>query len=133
MQAISDDKKDFFIGLLTGISDWDPAKKIDNTPGFMPLHIERIGYDLAGHGAVYYSMAHYGEQNGDLMRDPDVILAITHDGIYPMSYRNDYAGFLGEYIEVENGRLNCVDEKMQSDLCGFVETWLDNIQEQQKL
>ena len=36
--------------------------------GFMDLHIECIGESPHGEGMVLVSVAHYGEQNGDLMR-----------------------------------------------------------------
>ena len=36
--------------------------------GFMPLSVEEIGFSDDGHRLV--SLCQYGEQNGDLMRDP---------------------------------------------------------------
>ncbi|MFO0776513.1 MAG: hypothetical protein U0223_02775, partial [Nitrospira sp.] len=39
--------------------------------GYMPLSIEEIGSSGDGHRLV--SLCHYGEQNGDLMRDPDIV------------------------------------------------------------
>ena len=38
-------------------------------PGYMDLCIEALGYN-DHEGRPVYSVAHYGEQNGDLMRDP---------------------------------------------------------------
>jgi len=39
--------------------------------GFMPLCIEAIG--TGPRGLPMISVAHYGEQNGDAMRDPDMV------------------------------------------------------------
>jgi hypothetical protein len=44
-------------------------------PGFMPLSVEEIGSSDNGHRLV--SLCHYGEQNGDLMRDPDLVFMVT--------------------------------------------------------
>ncbi|MGZ8366988.1 MAG: DUF6908 domain-containing protein [Nitrospira sp.] len=41
-------------------------------PGYMPLSVEKIG--SSGEGNRLVSLCHYGEQNGDPMRDPDIIL-----------------------------------------------------------
>ena len=45
--------------------------KIDNSDGtYMPVYLELIGridkYD-------FFSLAHYGQQNGDAMRDPEML------------------------------------------------------------
>ena len=51
--------------------------KIDNSDGtYMPVHIELIGridkYD-------FFSLAHYGQQNGDAMRDPEMLFALHNE------------------------------------------------------
>ncbi len=62
--------------------------------GYMPLSVEEIGIDGEGHRLV--SLCHYGEQNGDLMRDPDLVFMFqdTPNGFIaePVSFRNDYVG-----------------------------------------
>jgi hypothetical protein len=40
-------------------------------PGYMPLSVEEIG--TSGDGYRLVSLCQYGEQNGDLMRDPDIV------------------------------------------------------------
>ena len=66
--------------------------KIDNSGGiYMPVHIELIGridkYD-------FFSLAHYGQQNGDAMRDPEMLFALHNETqqFIPYYYRNDYCG-----------------------------------------
>ena len=52
--------------------------KIMNEP-FMPLTIEKIGEGIItpwGEGEQY-SLCHYYEQNGDLMRDPEMCFVIA--------------------------------------------------------
>jgi hypothetical protein len=40
-------------------------------PGYLPLSVEEIG--SSGDGYRLVSLCQYGEQNGDLMRDPDLV------------------------------------------------------------
>ena len=68
--------------------------KIENPP-YMPLTIEGIGTGPRNLPAV--SVTHYGEQNGDLMRDPEMCFELQiQDGqivaVMPYYYRNDYMG-----------------------------------------
>ncbi|XDD52515.1 hypothetical protein AB3N59_20415 (plasmid) [Leptospira sp. WS92.C1] len=51
----------------------EEAIKIENKP-FMDLHIEYIGEGPNGYDAI--SVAHYYEQNGDLMKDPEVCFEV---------------------------------------------------------
>ena len=37
-------------------------------------------------------VTHYGEQNGDLMRDPEMCFEIRDGELDPYFYRNDYVG-----------------------------------------
>ena len=66
--------------------------KIDNSDGtYMPVYLELIGridkYD-------FFSLAHYGQQNGDAMRDPEMLFALHNETrqFIPYYYRNDYCG-----------------------------------------
>lgn len=67
---------------------------IDNPP-WMPLDIEEIG--ISGpDGLPTISVAHYGTQNGDLMRDPEMLFELRREGsgivLDPYYWRNDYLG-----------------------------------------
>ena len=53
--------------------------------------LSRIGPDT-------YSIAHYGQQNGDLMADPE--MTFRGDGT-PLTYRNDYVGAYTGTCDVE--------------------------------
>ena len=81
--------------LIRKAGGWHPGLylKIDNPP-FMQLVIEAM--DESGPcGLPAVSVAHYGEQNGDAMRDPEMCFELGLAGGPHLSafyYRNDYAG-----------------------------------------
>ena len=72
-------------------------------PGFMRLVIEHIGAGPRGCDMV--SVAHYGEQNGDLMRDPEIMFEVAPDAKsgwtwHPVAIQQDYIGSYREAGEV---------------------------------
>jgi hypothetical protein len=107
--------------------------------GFMTLHIECIGLSPREDGMVLVSVAHYGEQNGDAMRDPDMVFDVNtsddpaigwESGEWrPVSFRNDYVGLFQEAMVVEDGRV-MVWPKLMKELKSFAGTWNRNIKEQ---
>lgn len=110
----------------------DTPKKIDNTKGaFMPVCIDWIGEFPYG---MIFSVAHYGEQNGDLMADPDMTFWKTKDGDYfPCSFQNDYLGVYKESIVFGETGPECFYAKEQADEAYFANIWMKNIKEQQGL
>lgn len=110
------------------------AAKIDNAPGFMPVFVEII-FPIS-EGEEQISIAHYGEENGDLMRDPEMIF--FHDRkegkAYPMEYRNDYGGTLEVSIKDDlNGRPKMVNRERQKQHASFADLWMKNIKAQQRI
>lgn len=108
--------------------------KIDNAPGtFMALCAERIGTCKTG---PLYSFAHYGKQNGDMMRDPDVVLLRADlDGRwYPVSFRNDYMGLnsIAVYFD-DDGEPEKVSPWAQKEIAIFMATWTKNLRHQQDI
>lgn len=102
-------------------------------PGYMPLSVEEIGIDGEGHRLV--SLCHYGEQNGDLMRDPDIVFMVQdapHGTIAePVSFRNDYVGLDQEvYRYDESGKRTHLDTKLNVQLREFAQIWFANLNEQ---
>jgi len=76
------------------ISQIEATTRIENEP-YMTLTVENIGPGPRGFPAL--SICHYGEQNGDLMRDPEMCfeMQIDHGKVKqfsPYHWRNDYAG-----------------------------------------
>ncbi len=102
-------------------------------PGYMPLSVEKIGTGGDGHRLV--SLCQYGEQNGDLMRDPDLVFMVTDlpDGTVaePVSYRNDYLGIFQEvYRYDETGRRTHVLPSLKQDLQEFARAWFATLRDQ---
>lgn len=64
--------------------------------GFMDLTVET--WPAASKAKSWnVSMCHYGEQNGDLMKDPDILFQTDLDGsILYREYQNDYANYYSE-------------------------------------
>lgn len=101
--------------------------------GYMPLSVEEIG--SSGDGYRLVSMCHYGEQNGDLMRDPDIVFLFHNlpDGVLaePVSFRNDYLGIVQEVYQFdEAGRPTHVLSTLKQDLKEFAQTWFANLKDQ---
>lgn len=102
-------------------------------PGFMPLSVEEIGFSEDGHRLV--SLCQYGEQNGDLMRDPDLVFMFTDlpDAAVaePVSYRNDYLGIVQEvYRYDEAGRRTHVVPSLKQELKEFARAWFATLRDQ---
>jgi hypothetical protein len=81
--------------ILKAAGGWYPGLSLKiNNPPYMALCIEAM--DESGPmGLPALSVAHYGEQNGDLMRDPEVCFELGFTGgvhLDPFYYRNDYIG-----------------------------------------
>lgn len=105
--------------------------KIDNQP-YMALVIEDI-QELGPHGFPVISVAHYGEQNGDLMRDPEMLFEISKRGeqtiLTPHYWRNDYAGIEQYSATIGDGRL-AINQKLQGEHAEFAEMWDKNLRDQ---
>lgn len=102
-------------------------------PGFMPLSIEDIG--PSGEGNRLVSLCHYGEQNGDLMRDPDIVFMfhLLPDGLAaePVSFRNDYMGTCQDvYMYDEAGKRTHVKPALKREMKDFSLTWFKNLRDQ---
>lgn len=105
------------------------AIKVLNPP-YMALCIEHIG--TGPHGLPMISVAHYGEQNGDAMRDPDMVFEVGGDlvGWSPVSFRNDYLGLEQEAAWKDaHGRV-LIRPKLVADLKRFAATWDRNLRQQ---
>ncbi|MCL2816632.1 MAG: N-6 DNA methylase, partial [Oscillospiraceae bacterium] len=88
--------------------------------GFEPLSVQRLS-------GSQYSIMHTYIQNGDTMRDPDMVVEIDHDEktIKALSYQLSSTGVYQDVYA--NGILN---RKLQRDLNSFLSDWLRNIGEQ---
>lgn len=102
----------------------------------MALHVEKIGSRKNGD---FYSFAHYYEQNGDLMRDPDVVMLRVCPSVlasepifFPTAYRQDGLGIDREYVTFEESGYR-IAKHAQADLAVFCGQWAKNLKEQQAI
>lgn len=108
--------------------------KIDNAnSSFMPVSVEEI---LNNDKYMIVSVAHYYDQNGDLLCDPEMcfIYIKAVDSYMPSYFKQD--GFLGreqESVLFEDGIIKGVRTKLQADHTSFANMWLRNIKNQQNL
>lgn len=107
--------------------------RIENEP-LMRLVIEVVSGPLRN-GAYEVSVAHYGEQNGDAMRDPEITFLVTPSAAgwqwTPLTFLNDYLGayqVAGEYDLT--GTLTMADAKLQRELTQFAGVWDRNLKHQ---
>jgi hypothetical protein len=95
--------------------------------GFMPLSIEYAGVGLRGGSLV--SIAHYYQQNGDMMADPDLVVEIIGDEWHPVTYQQDNIGLYEEAVYQEGEKV-LLRPKLIEDLQSFMELWNINLQQQ---
>jgi len=106
--------------------------KIDNTGGtFMAVSVENIGRTDQG---ALFSVAHYYEQNGDLMRDPEMVFLKRNGKYYPVTFQQDGSlGFYQEAIEIRGGKVIGYYPPVLQEQVSFAQMWMKNIKEQQGL
>ena len=108
--------------------------RIENPP-FMRLVIEVIGPAFPD-GTCEVSVAHYGIQNGDSMRDPEITFLVTPTAggelrWQPLTFLNDYVGVYQVAGECDNlGHVRVRDAKLARELSEFSMQWDRNIKHQ---
>ncbi len=90
--------------------------KIENAP-YIDLVIEKVDSNQI-------SVAHYGEMNGDAMRDPEVVFLLPD--WTPLYIQQDY---MGSYRETRDENGNFIPREVAS-LKSFCATWAMNLQNQ---
>ena len=115
---------------IAGMDDENNYRKFTSGE-YMPLVIEWI-YCNDYKGRPIFSLAHYGEQNGDLMRDPEMTISIDFEAgtIEPMTWRNDYLGRLDEVYKRNAAGQLLYSQRLRTSLDEFLWMWLTNIKEQ---
>ena len=120
-----------FLAVLNKAQDeCGTAWKRFTAKGYMDLSMEKLGY--ADHkGRPVYYMAHYGEQNGDLMADPEIRFSVDGENgiIEPLEFRNDYMGVYQRVYVERDGRL-LYSRQLRTDLDAFLWQWLKNLADQ---
>jgi hypothetical protein len=101
--------------------------KIPNDP-YMPLTIEYLG--KGPYNGDLLAISHTYVQNGDLMRDPEIVFLVTDLGWTPISFRNDSVGVYQESLIIEYGEIRYVRHKLVRELRSFARLWDRNIRSQ---
>lgn len=118
------------VDLLGGIDSFSHVR-LDRPP-FMRLCLEKLG-DTGPRGLIVVSVAHYYEQNGDLVADPEICYEIDAGMWFPISYRQDSFGI---HQEGEAGAVFVRDGKLFSrpglvkSLTSFTRQWSINLADQ---
>jgi hypothetical protein len=118
--------------LIKRAGGWHPGLylKIDNAP-YMELVIEAM--DESGpNGLPAVSVAHYGEQNGDLMRDPEMCFELGLAGgphLNAFYWRNDYAGVEQWSRFIQDGNY-CYHKRLHAHHESFAKLWDRNLDAQ---
>lgn len=128
MKKVSDAARKVLDILTNGLDSENTHRKIANSTSFMPVSVNFLGDTEMG---PIFSVTHYGEQNGDLMADPDMTFLKGSDGnYYPGSFQNDYAGVYQECLWID-GKDAKFAPVLQGMLASFTNQWMKNIRMQQ--
>jgi hypothetical protein len=117
------------LNILKRAGGWNPSLylKIENAP-YMALVIEATG-ESGPSGLPAISVAHYGEQNGDLMRDPEMCFELASaEGPHldPFYFRNDYIGVEQWSRTIERGH-NIHLSRLHEQHKQFAKEWDNNL------
>ena len=115
--------------MLRGAGGWRPSLylKIDNPP-YMELVIEAM--DEPGPcGLPTLSVAHYGEQNGDLMADPEMRFELVGAELDPFYWRNDYVAVAQWSRNIVSDHYVCLPELYEQHR-QFARMWDNNLRSQ---
>jgi hypothetical protein len=123
MKAVNEKSKSI-LNKLWELAEKSGYYKLNNDPTFIPLTIEIIAKNQL-------SICHYGESNGDLMRDPEMIFYRQNDDWFPIYFRNDWVGVEEFSGTVTQGQVMINNEEHQQDQTEFANLWLLNIEGQQ--
>ncbi len=140
MKKLNEQATKIFSRILKKLNGKDHIKL--HSEGFMPLTIEKLDTNISALSgkATTYSLTHYYEQNGDLMRDPEMVFIVVDNRadckdynaleIYPQMYQQDNLGLFEESITIENNTIKSFIKAWQYSHCNFANQWLINIQQQ---
>lgn len=98
--------------------------------GFMDLVVERLPHydDSTGQKGKAYSLTHYFEQNGDLCKDPDMVIIVYLESksVVAFSFEQSIPPIY-QVVYPEPGK---VYPLLKKELNNFLRMWLNNLIEQ---
>ena len=96
--------------------------------GFMPLTIEHVGVGPRGQPLV--SVAHYYEQQGDLMADPDMTFEVADGTWSPVEFQQASPPVYQRAVLVDDDGKVLIKPKLLADLKRFAALWDRNLRDQ---
>lgn len=114
---------------LDALTDTE-SLRIENEP-YERLCLESLGY-TDYRGRPVYSMAHYYEQNGDLMADPDLTFSVDIEAgeIWPQTYQQDDLGLYQEVFKYTPDGRHLYSRPLLCSLDAFLWHWTKNLKAQ---
>lgn len=133
MKTLSKTSQLIFAKLVEMAKENDNHIKVQNSKDYMPISVEIIDEDRF---FTHVSIAHYYEQMGDLMADPEMCFAISKNDptyVLPYMFKQDNLGIERESVRFnENGSVRGFFNQQKDDAT-FANQWFKNIKAQQKL
>ncbi len=114
---------------LTKDLDIGSARKIDHAKApIMAVCVDRLT-------ERHYSIAHYYQQNGDQMADPDMTFFKSANGlVYACTFQQDNLAVYRVGLDItDEGDIEYENAREQADQAEFANTWMRNIADQQGL
>ena len=123
---------DTVLRILHAAGGWNHGLHLSvENPPYMALVIEAT--DESGPcGLPAISVCHYGEQNGDAMRDPEMIFELGLAGgahLNPFYWRNDYVAVEQRSRFIRDGNY-CYHTQLHAEHERFAKLWDKNLRQQ---
>lgn len=121
---------DTVLRILKAAGGWNHGLHlhIENQP-YMALVIEAID-EFGPCDLPALSMCHYGERNGDAMRDPEMLFEVNGSGsLNPYYWRNDYVAVEQWSRFIRDGNY-CCHSQLHAEHKRFAKLWDNNLRQQ---
>ncbi len=110
------------------ITESDDEHRVSKSSDYMDLVVEIVHYEdwfPNQEKATLFSLTHYFEQNGDLCKDPDMIVAVCHDSneVRALTFEMSIPP-LYQVVYPDEGK---VYPSLERELNSFLRTWLNNL------
>ena len=121
------------LDMLRKAGGWHPGLylRIDHAP-YMELVIEAMN-ESGSCGLPALSVCHYGQQNGDAMRDPEMCFELSFAGgeadLNPFYWRNDYVA-IEQWSRFVTGSDYAFHRALYQQHIAFAKVWDRNLRSQ---
>lgn len=132
---INKEATEIFMKLVSGLLESGAHKTLDKhnylperNGGIMSVHVECIGKDR-------FSIAHYFEQECDLMSDPEMTFWVCEGKVFPCSFiqHGGLPILENALLFDENDQPHSANAQKIQELSIFANDWMNNINDQQEI